>query len=150
MKIERFEDLEIWQDARELCKYVYKTTIKEPFCHDYKLRDQIRASSGSIMDNIAEGFERDGNKEFVQFLSVSKGSCGECRSQSYRCKTGTQGDQRQTSDQCSGLSSHCRSDGRCGCPYPYLRQNSSAGPAGKAQGFLFHPSSRYLLQAPQL
>jgi four helix bundle protein len=84
MKIERFEDLEIWQDARVLCKYVFKTTIKEPFCHDYKLRDQIRASSGSIMDNIAEGFERDGNKEFVQFLSVSKGSCGECRSQSYR------------------------------------------------------------------
>jgi len=84
MKIERFEDLKIWQDARELCKYVFKTTIKEPFCHDYKLRDKIRTSSGSIMDNIAEGYERDGNKEFIQFLSVAKGSCGECRSQSYR------------------------------------------------------------------
>ncbi len=84
MKIERFEDLEIWQDARELCKFVFKITIKEPFCHDYKLRDQIRTSSGSIMDNIAEGYERDGNKEFIQFLSISKGSCGECRSQSYR------------------------------------------------------------------
>jgi four helix bundle protein len=84
MKIERFEDLEIWQEARELCKYIFEITSVEPFNKDYKLRDQIRASSGSVMDNIAEGFERGGNKEFVQFLSVAKGSCGETRSQSYR------------------------------------------------------------------
>ncbi len=84
MKIEKFEDLEIWKSSRVLCKSLYLITIQEPFFHDYKLRDQIRTSSGSIMDNIAEGFERDGNKEFIQFLSVSKGSCGECRSQSYR------------------------------------------------------------------
>jgi four helix bundle protein len=84
MKVERFEDLEIWQLARELHNYVFKVSSKEPFCRDFKLRDQIRSSSGSIMDNLAEGFERDGNREFCQFLSIAKGSCGECRSQSYR------------------------------------------------------------------
>jgi len=84
MKVTRFEDLEIWQLARELCKEVFRLTSKEPFCNDYKFRDQMRASSGSVMDNIAEGFSRGGNKEFIQFLSVSNGSCGEVRSQSYR------------------------------------------------------------------
>lgn len=84
MKIEKFEDLEIWQLARVLSRNICKITSKYPFLHDYKLRDQIRSSSGSVMDNIAEGFEREGNKEFVQFLSISKGSCGECRSQAYR------------------------------------------------------------------
>jgi len=84
MKVERFEDLEIWKEARQLCKYIFNITEKDPFAKDFRLRDQIRTSSGSVMDNIAEGFERDRNKEFTQFLSVSKGSCGECRSQSYR------------------------------------------------------------------
>lgn len=83
-KIEKFEDLEVWQVARELCKIVYTLTKKDPFCKDFELVRQIRKSSGSIMDNIAEGYERDGNKEFIQFLSISKGSCGEVRSQSYR------------------------------------------------------------------
>jgi len=84
MKIERFEDLEIWQEAREISRYVFKITSREPFSKDFKFRDQIRAASGSILDNIAEGFERGGNKEFAQFLYISKGSCGETRSQGYR------------------------------------------------------------------
>ena len=84
MKVTRFEELEIWKLARELYKYVFKITSEEPFYRDFKFRDQIRDSSGSISDNIAEGFERGGNKEFIQFLSVAKGSCGETRNQSYR------------------------------------------------------------------
>ncbi len=84
MKITKFEDLEIWQEARELSKIVYEVTSNGSFFHDFKFRDQIRASSGSIMANIAEGFDRGGNKEFIQFLSVARGSCAEVRSQSYR------------------------------------------------------------------
>jgi four helix bundle protein len=84
MKIERFEDLEVWKDARELCKVIFEHTNIEIFKKDYKFCSQIRSSSGSIMDNIAEGFERGGNKEFIQFLYISKGSCGETRSQIHR------------------------------------------------------------------
>jgi four helix bundle protein len=84
MKIVRFEDLEIWKEARELCKFIFEITSNGPFNADFRFRDQIRASAGSTMDNIAEGFDRGGNKEFYQFLSVSRGSAGEVRSQSYR------------------------------------------------------------------
>ena len=82
--IKRFEDLEIWQKARVFCKKIFRVINYEKFSKDYRLKDQIKASSGSIMDNIAEGFERSGNKEFVQFLYIAKGSCGESRSQLYR------------------------------------------------------------------
>ncbi len=84
MKIERFEDLEIWQDARELSKLVFRITAVQPFYSDYKFRDQMRAASGSVMDNIAEGFGRGGNREFANFLSYSRASNSEVRSQSYR------------------------------------------------------------------
>ena len=84
MRIERFEELEIWKEARELCQLIRDITSEKRLNQDYKFRDQIRGSSGSIMDNIAEGFERDGKKEFIQFLNVAKGSCGETRSQCYR------------------------------------------------------------------
>lgn len=84
-KIERFEDLETWKLARELSSVIYSFTLEPPFSSDFDLKYQIRKSSGSIMDNIAEGFERGGNKEFIQFLGISKGSAGEVRSQLYRC-----------------------------------------------------------------
>ncbi|MDX9942027.1 MAG: four helix bundle protein [Bacteroidales bacterium] len=84
MKIERFEDLEIWQQARVIARQVFEISQNLPFSKDNKFKDQIRDSSGSIMDNIAEGFGRSGNKEFVQFLSIAKGSNDETRSQVYR------------------------------------------------------------------
>ncbi|WP_418262859.1 four helix bundle protein [Flavobacterium faecale] len=83
-KINKFEDLEIWQKAREICQYVELLIQTTNLKTNYSLKDQIDRSSGSVMDNIAEGFERNGNKEFIQFLSVAKGSVGEVKSQSYR------------------------------------------------------------------
>jgi len=80
----RFEDLEIWQTAKKLSLKVFKLTEAGPSSKDFKFRDQIRSSAGSVMDNIAEGFERSGQFEFVNFLSISKGSSGEVRSQLYR------------------------------------------------------------------
>ena len=80
----KFEDLPIWKEARSFSKKVFETTKGEAFSREYRLCSQIRASSGSIMDNIAEGFERDGNGEFKLFLFIAKGSCGETRSQIYR------------------------------------------------------------------
>jgi four helix bundle protein len=81
--IKRFEDLEAWRIARELTQSVYALTRTAPFSKDYGLCDQICRSSVSIMSNVAEGFERDGDKEFANFLSIAKGSAGETRSLLY-------------------------------------------------------------------
>ena len=79
-KVQKFEDLEIFQSARDLCKEVYAITKDGEFHKDMRFVQQIHASAGSVMDNIAEGFEREGNKEFINFLYIAKGSCGEVRS----------------------------------------------------------------------
>jgi four helix bundle protein len=81
--IREFEEIEAWARARLLVKQVYSIIGTKPFCSDYSLKDQIKRAAVSIMSNIAEGFERDNNKEFIYFLSISKGSCGEVRSLLY-------------------------------------------------------------------
>jgi four helix bundle protein len=80
----RFEDLEIWQVARKLSLKIFTLTEVGAASKDFKFRDQIRRSAGSVADNIAEGFERSSQFEFVNFLGISKGSSGETRSQVYR------------------------------------------------------------------
>ena len=82
--IKTFEDIGAWQKARILSKQIFELTLTESFSKDYALRDQINRSMGSVMDNIAEGFERGGTKEFIQFLSIARGSAGEVRSQLHR------------------------------------------------------------------
>lgn len=82
-KIKKFEDIESWKKARELTKQLYESTSTGQFTRDFGLKDQIRRAAVSLLSNIAEGFERGGDKEFVQFLSVAKGSCGEVRAQLY-------------------------------------------------------------------
>ena len=72
-----FEDIEAWQRSRVLTTSIYKITSQGTFARDFGLRDQIRKASVSIMSNIAEGFERSGTGEFIQFLATAKGSAGE-------------------------------------------------------------------------
>ena len=82
--ITSFQDLEIYKLANEVCKDVWTIINSTSLANDFKLRDQINGSSGSIMDNIAEGFGRGGNKEFINFLSYSRGSCCETEAQLQR------------------------------------------------------------------
>jgi four helix bundle protein len=79
--IKQFEDLEVWRAARALTKATYQISSTGQFATDFQLTNQIRRSASSVMSNIAEGFERDGNREFQHFLAIAKGSCGEVRSQ---------------------------------------------------------------------
>jgi four helix bundle protein len=83
MTIKRFEDLEVWQLARELVKQIYALSGNTQLSKDFGLRNQLQRSAVSIMSNIAEGFERKSKKEFIQFLNVAKASSGELRSQLY-------------------------------------------------------------------
>ena len=82
-KIEKFEEIQAWQKARELVKSIYQVTSEGGFAQDYSLKDQIRRASVSMMSNIAEGFSRQTDREFVQFLHVAKGSASEVQSQLY-------------------------------------------------------------------
>ena len=81
--VESFEELQVWQDARQLVKAVYAETRRRPFARDYRLCSQIQSAATSTMSNIAEGFERGSKQEFIQFLNIAKGSNGEVRSLRY-------------------------------------------------------------------
>lgn len=82
--IRKFEDLKVWQESRVLCKMVNEYILERASIRSYSYKDQIDRSSGSVMDNIAEGFGRGGTREFVNFLSIARGSCNEVKSQLYR------------------------------------------------------------------
>lgn len=82
-KIEKFEDIESWKLARKITKDIYEITLNGEFSRDFALTNQIRRAAVSVLSNIAEGFERGGNKEFLNFLAIAKGSCGEVRCQLY-------------------------------------------------------------------
>jgi len=84
MKIERFEDIKAWQEARDLVKIVYEAVKSDRgFSNDYRFREQVQRAAVSIMSNIAEGFSRRTTKEFIQFLFIAKGSAAEVQSQLY-------------------------------------------------------------------
>ena len=83
--IQKFENLEVWKKARILSNKIYPLTFKEPISSDFRMKDQMRRSVGSIMDNIAEGFERGSKLEFINSLTTSKGETGELKSLLYRC-----------------------------------------------------------------
>jgi len=124
--VKKFEDLEIWQMARVLCHCIHDCYYNNvEFSKDYKLVNQINAASGSIMDNIAEGFERNGNRELINFLSIAKGSAGEVRSQLYRAYDRKYIDHTKFNELCErvlGISS------RLGSFMTYLKRSDFKGP----------------------
>ncbi len=87
--ITKFEDFEVWKKARILASKTYALSFQEPLSKDFRLKDQMRGSSGSIMDNIAEGFDRGSRVEFINSLGIAKGETGELKSQLYRCLDAT-------------------------------------------------------------
>ncbi|RYZ61257.1 MAG: four helix bundle protein [Chitinophagaceae bacterium] len=82
--IRKFEEIEAWQKARVLASELFLISSETGLSKDYRFRDQVNAAAGSVMDNIAEGFERGGKLEFINFLTIAKASCAEVRSQLYR------------------------------------------------------------------
>ncbi len=124
MKAQEFEELNVYQRARELTNRIYELTRDGAFARDFGLVDQIRRASVSIMSNIAEGFERGTNAEFVQFLYIAKGSCGEVRSQ-----VSIAFDQKYISkDAYDDLTDRCRRiSGMLSNLIGYLRQPQFAG-----------------------
>jgi len=102
MPAKYFEDLQVWQEARRMTNKVYDISRKQSFSKDYGLIDQIRRASVSIMSNIAEGYERGGNQEFIQFLSIAKGSCGEVRCQLYLAMDQSYADRRECDELIEG------------------------------------------------
>ena len=123
-KIEKFEDLEVWRKAREICKYLENLFVTTKLGLNGPLKNQMERSSGSIMDNIAEGFDRDGNREFHNFLSFSKGSAAELKSQAYRAF-----DKKLISrEQFLKLSEMCEAErNRIGAFMHYLRNSKLTG-----------------------
>ena len=124
-KAERFEDLIVWQDARVLRQEVYAVTKTGLFAKDFEMRSQIRDAALSAMDNIAEGFERGSNREFAQFLNISKGSAGEVRSALYAALD----ESYLTADQFERLRDRALSvSRRCSKLITYLQNSSRTRP----------------------
>jgi four helix bundle protein len=130
---EYFEELDIWKKAKLIDEKIFLIFQQDICLRDFTLKDQMYRSSGSIMDNIAEGFERSGNGEFHQFLAISKGSCGELRSQLHRClfrKYIGEENFRELTDECFKLSNqissfmnYLRNSGKKGSKYTISNKN---------------------------
>ena len=121
MAITRFEDIEAWQLARELANEIHSVSIAGSFAKDFALRDQINRASGSVMDNIAEGFDGGSNAEFARFLGYAQRSCTEVESQLYRALDRGHIEQHRF-DKLYEAASHVRS--KIGAFIKYLKKSS--------------------------
>ena len=128
--IQRFEDLEAWQKARELAQEVFVVSSQGKFVKDFDLRNQINRSCGSAMDNIAEGFGRGSRNEFTNFLSIAKGSADEAKSQLYRSLDHDYIDQK-TFDKLYSLADECGN--KIGGLIQYLNKSNYSGPKFKGR-----------------
>jgi four helix bundle protein len=120
VKITTFEDIEAWQLGRELTRKIYEITKTGEFSKDYGLKDQIRRASGSVMHNIAEGFDAGSNPEFIRFLGYSQRSCSEIQSQLYVALDQNYFDNNTFNDLYE-LANHAKS--KVGAFIKYLKQN---------------------------